>query len=155
VQGPPSADASAYTVSEVDIRSIIDGSRPEQNILILPYDLITVRKAPIVYAVGLVNKQGGFVLNEKERISVLQLIAMAGGTQSLANTKDARIVRPVPGATRIEVPVNLKDIMAGKSKDMMLEPEDILYVPGSYAKSLIGKTIDSMISVTTGLAIYR
>src|SRR5262245_51395173 len=42
---------SSYSVSEVDLQSIMDGSRPEQNIQIHPHDLITVPRAPIVYAV--------------------------------------------------------------------------------------------------------
>ena len=147
--------ASSHSVSEVDMRSIIDGSRPEQNIQILPHDLITVRRAPIVYAVGQFNKQGGFVLQEKEHTSVLQLIAMAGGIGSVAKPKDARIIRPVPGSTRIEVPVNLKDIMDGKAKDLLLQPDDILYVPDSYMKSTLRKTLDTTIQLTTGMIIYR
>jgi len=159
--GPlPLASASAgenssYVVGDVDMRSIIDGSRPEQNIQILPNDVITVARAPIVYAVGQVNKPGGFTLNEKDRVSILQLLAMAGGTVPAANTKGAKVIRPVPGSTRIELPVNLKDILAGKGKDILLQPEDILYVPDSYAKGTFRKTIDTAISVTTGMAIYR
>jgi len=152
---PAPEGASSHLVSEVDIRSIIDGSRPEQNIQILPHDLITVRRAPIVYAIGQVSKQGGYVLQEKEHTSILQLIAMAGGLGPLANAKAARIIRPVPGSTRIEVPVNVKDIMAGKAKDQLLQAEDILYVPDSYVKSTFKRTLDSAIQITTGLAIYR
>jgi len=144
-----------YFVGEVDMRSIIDGSHPELNIQILPNDVITVPRAPIVYAVGFLNKQGGFVLNDKDAISILQLVAMAGGTIPTANTKQAKVIRPVPGSTRIELPVNVKDIMSGKAKDMMLQAEDILYVPDSYAKGALRRTLDTAVTVTTGMAIYR
>jgi polysaccharide export outer membrane protein len=148
-------DNSPYVVGEVDMRSIIDASRPEQNIQILPNDVITVPRAPIVYAVGQVNKPGGFTLNEKDSVSVLQLVAMAGGTVPAANTKGAKVIRPVPGSTRIELAINLKDIMSGKAKDIILKPEDILYVPDSYAKGTLRRTADLAISITTGMAIYR
>jgi polysaccharide export outer membrane protein len=151
----PPADSSPYSVVEVDLSSIIDGSRPERNIQILAHDVITVPRAPIVYALGQVNKQGGYIVNERERMSILQLVAKAGGVGPLANAKASKIIRPVPGSTRIELPVNLKDILAGKAKDVFLQPEDILYVPDSYLKSTLRRTLDTTISITTGLAIYR
>jgi polysaccharide export outer membrane protein len=150
-----STEDSPYSVAEVNMRAIIDASRPEQNIQILPQDVITVARAPIVYAVGQVNKPGGFALSDKDVISVLQLVALAGGTSPGANTKDAKIIRPVPGSTRIEVEVNLRDILSGKTKDVVLHAEDILFVPDSYAKSVLRRTLDTAIQMTTGLAIYR
>jgi polysaccharide export outer membrane protein len=152
---PSAKTENAYSVGEVDMRSIIDASRPEQNIPIMPNDIISVGRAPLVYAVGVLNKPGGYVLNDKQTVSVLQLIAMAGGTAPRANTGGARILRPVPGSTREEVPIKLKDIMAGKAKDVILQPEDILYVPDSYAKNALQKSLDTAIQVSTGLAIYH
>jgi len=148
-------DGSPYFIGEVDMRTISDGSHPELNIQVLPNDVISVAKAPLVYAVGLVNKPGGYILSDKESVSVLQLIALAGGTVQNANTKAAKIIRPVPGSERIELPINLKDIMSGKAKDTMLKPEDILYVPDSYTKGTLRRTLDTAIQVTTGMAIYR
>jgi polysaccharide export outer membrane protein len=150
-----SNDNSPYVVGEIDMRSIINASRPELNIQILPNDVITVPRAPIVYAVGQVNKPGGFALSEKDSVSVLQLIAMAGGTVPAANTSGAKVIRPVPGSTRTELPINLKAIMAGKAKDILLQPEDILFVPDSYAKGTLRRTAEMAISIATGAAIYH
>lgn len=148
-------NASPYSVAEVNMRTIIDATHPEQNIQILPYDVITVPRASVVYAVGQVNKPGGFTLNDKESVSVLQLVALAGGTAPTASPKNAKIIRPVPGSTRVELAVNLKDVLEGKIKDMMLQPEDILFVPDSYAKGALRRTLESAIQMTTGMVIYR
>jgi polysaccharide export outer membrane protein len=147
--------AASYSVAEVNYRSIIDASHPEQNIPILPYDVITVPRAKLVYAVGQVRKPGGFVLNDKDTLSILQLLALAEGIGSTAAAKDARIIRPVPGSERIEIAVNLKDILDGKAKDVVLQPEDMLFVPDSYAKGAFRRALDTAISVTTGMIIYR
>jgi polysaccharide export outer membrane protein len=155
---PPfvSADpSSAYSVAEIDLRTIVDASHPELNVLILPHDVISVPRAQIVYAMGQVKKAGGFVLNDKDGISVVQLLARAEGPTGTAALKGAKIIRPVPGAQRIEIEVNLKDVMNGKTKDIVLQSEDILFVPESRPKNALTKTLDAMISMAPGMAVYR
>ena len=51
--------------------------------------------------------------------------------------------------------MNVDAVLAGKNNDVMLQPEDILYVPTSYAKSTVRKTLDQIIGTTLGVAIYR
>jgi polysaccharide export outer membrane protein len=147
--------ASPYSVAEVNIRTILDASHPEQNIQILPYDVISVPRAQVVYALGQVRKPGGFVLNDRDTMSVLQLLAMAEGVGPTAAPKDAKIIRPVPGAERIEIAVNVKDMLEGKTKDLILQPEDMLFIPDSYTKGALRRTLDSVIQMTTGMIIYR
>jgi polysaccharide export outer membrane protein len=144
-----------FSVAEVNIRSIEDATRPEDNIQILPFDVITVARAEIVYVMGEVKKSGGFMLNDRRTISLIEVMARAEGLSSAAAPKDAKIIRPVPGANRIEIAVNLRDVLAGKAKDVMLQPDDILYVPNSYAKGAFKRTLDSVIAMTTGRIIYR
>jgi polysaccharide export outer membrane protein len=144
-----------YSVAEVNIRSIEDATQPEDNIQILPLDVITVARAEIVYVIGEVKKSGGFMLNDRRSISLIEVMARAEGFNSTAAPKNARVIRPVPGSNRIEIAVNLSDVLAGKKKDMMLQPDDILYVPSSYAKNAFIRTLDSVIQMTTGRVIYR
>jgi polysaccharide export outer membrane protein len=95
------------------------------------------------------------MLNDRRTISLIEVMARAEGLNSTASAKDSRIIRPVPGGNRIEIAVNLNDVLKGKIKDMMLQPDDILYVPGSYAKNAFMRTMDSVISMATGRVIYR
>src|SRR5262249_33437761 len=60
-------DASAY-VAEVNMGSIFNGSHPELNIEVLPRDMITVPRAPIVYVVGQVKIPLGYALTEKDSV---------------------------------------------------------------------------------------
>jgi polysaccharide export outer membrane protein len=146
---------TSSSIAEVNFRSIVDATHPEQNIQILPNDVISIPRAKVVYALGQVRKPGGFVLNDRDQISIIQLLAMAEGLAPTANSKDGKIIRPVPGSELVEIAVNLKDMLDGKSKDVMLQPEDILFVPDNYAKGALRRTLDTVIQMTTGRIIYR
>jgi polysaccharide biosynthesis/export protein len=105
--------------------------------------------------VGEVKRSGGIVIGERDSLSIIQAIAMAEGLLPTASAKDARIIRPVPGANRLEIPVNLKAIMAGKKVDISLQAEDIVLIPNSYAKSSFKRTLDTTLSTLTSMIIYR
>jgi polysaccharide export outer membrane protein len=151
-------DASGrFSLTSVSIKDIMDARHPEENIAIMPTDVISVPKAELVYVVGAVHKPGGFVLGEEGSISVLQVISLAEGPEKTAATKRAKIMRPIPGTTeRSEVPIDLSKLMAGKSdEDPRLHANDILFVPDSAGKSFGAKTLDAAITALTGAAVFR
>jgi polysaccharide export outer membrane protein len=153
---PSATQTGDFSVAEVNIRGINDATHPEENILILPFDVISVPRAEIVYVMGEVRKPGGFALNDKQSISVLQLIALSEGLGSNALAKKSKILRPVPGeANHVEIAINLDELFKGKTKDVTLQPDDILFVPNSSAKSALHKTVDGVISGLTGSVLYR
>jgi len=153
----PSAKTEGdHSVAEVGVHGIETGTSPEENIQILPNDIITVPRADIVYVMGEVKKPGGFALVEKGRnISLIEVVARADGVTPTAALKQTKIIRPVPGSERVEISVNLGDVLKGKSKDILLQPNDILYVPNSYAKGAFRRTLDSVVNTATAVAIYR
>ena len=144
-----------FSIAEVNIRSIEDATRPQDNIQVMPFDVITVKRADIVYVMGEVRSPGAFMLNDKKSISLIEVTARAQGFTPTAAQKDAKVIRPVPGGNRIEIAVNLRDVLNGKKKDIMLQPDDILYVPNSYAKGAFRRTLDSVVSMATGRVIYH
>ena len=145
-----------FSIAELNLRDLLEARRPEDNITVRPYDTITVPKADMVYVVGEVNKSGAFVLNEKNHMSVLQAVSRAEGLKAGAASHKARLLRPVPGSdNKTEVPLDLARIMNGSAPDVALYPNDVLFVPNNTAKAWGLRTIDAMINVGTGVAIYR
>jgi polysaccharide export outer membrane protein len=145
----------AFSVAKVSIRSIMDGKNPEENIAVKPYDVITVPKADMIYVIGSVTKPGGYVLSEKATYSVLEILSLAEGLQRTAATNKAKIIRTDENThVRNEIPLDLKRIMYGKSPDMPLLANDILFVPNSTAKTASARAIDALVQAGTGLAIY-
>jgi polysaccharide biosynthesis/export protein len=150
-------DASGqFYVAQVKLQDIMEAKVPEENIQIFPHDVISVPKAELVYVTGDVKKSGGFILGEKQNMSVLQAISMAEGLGQAPDTKHAKILRMNPGADqRTEIPVDLKTILAGKGQDVPLQGNDILFVPDSTGKKIALRALEAAITTGTGVAIYR
>jgi len=148
----PSGDFSTASVS---VKSLMDASDPRNNILVEPTDVISVPRADLVYVVGSVNKPGGFVLNERASMSVLQAVSLAEGLQKTSSPKAAKIVRTGLTGSKEEIPVNLSKILSGTAPDVPLLANDILFVPNSAAKSVSYRMLEAMIQTGTGVAIFH
>src|SRR6185312_11207354 len=113
-------------------------------------------RAPMVYVVGEVNKSGAFILNAKGSMSVLQALSRAEGLKYNAASHKARLLRPEPESqNKKEITIDVASILTGKAPDVPLYPEDVLFIPNNTAKSWGIKTIETMINVGSGVAIYR
>jgi polysaccharide export outer membrane protein len=124
---------------------------PDSNVAVLPGDTIIVRKADVVYVVGDVGRPSGLLM-ESGRITVLQAIALAGGTGRTAKLSGARIIHKGPGGMT-ETPLHLKQILEAKSPDLPMQADDILFVPTSAAKALTGRTLEAAIQAATAVSI--
>jgi len=126
----------------------------DSNIPVFAGDTISVRRADVIYVVGDVGHPSGFLM-DTGHVSVLQAIALAGGTNSTAKLNGARIIRKGPtGIT--EVPVPLKKLLQAKAEDLPMQADDILFVPTSARKLLEGRTAEAalqMASAATLIAI--
>ncbi len=148
----PSGDFSTASVS---VKSLMDASDPRNNIIVQPTDVISVPRADLVYVVGSVNKPGGFVLNERASMSVLQAVSLAEGLQRTSSPKSAKIVRTGLTGSKQEIPVNLSKILSGSAPDVPLLANDILFVPNSNAKSATYRVLEAAIQTGTGIAIFH
>jgi polysaccharide export outer membrane protein len=144
-----------FGTANVSAKSLMDASDPRDNIIVEPTDVISVPRADLVYVVGAVNKSGGFVLNERASMSVLQAVSLAEGLEKTAAPKNAKIVRNGLTDKKQEIPVNLSKILSGNSPDMPLLANDILFVPNSNAKSATYRVLEAAIQTGTGIAIFH
>jgi polysaccharide export outer membrane protein len=141
----------------IDLKRLLEGSNPSLNVAIYPGDRITVPRAGVVYVVGAVNKPGGFTIKASTHgMTVLQALALAEDAKTTAKRDQTVIIRNSPQAPegRVQIPVNLKAILQGKSPDQVLQAEDILFIPDSSAKRAFNRGIESVVQAATGVAIY-
>lgn len=156
IPGAKRDDSTHVTTGEVSVADILEARNPAANISILPYDVITVPRAKIVYVVGEVRKTGGFTLEQRTSMSIIQAIALAEGTTPTAAKNRAMILRQAPGApTRSEIPVDINKVMSGKLADVSLQADDILFIPNSLTKVIRGRALESAISTAAGVLIWR
>jgi polysaccharide biosynthesis/export protein len=118
---------------EISLGSLRENINPAENILLQPYDVISVGRAEPVYVNGEVTRVGGQELGERDSISIAQVLSQAGGFTAYAKKTKVRILRPVLGTNRrYMIEVDVADLFNGKGIDVPLLPGDIVYVPRSY-----------------------
>jgi polysaccharide export outer membrane protein len=145
-----------FSVAEVDLEDLLAGKNPQQNIVMMPNDVVSIPRAHMVYVIGAVERSGGFALAEQSHISALQALALAGGLVQTAAGDRAKILRQTEDENgRVEIAVNLKDILTGKVPDVALGGEDILFVPQSGAKQIGLAVGRALLQATTSIAIWR
>jgi polysaccharide export outer membrane protein len=139
----------------INLGDLLETGDSRFNIPILGGDVVSVPHAGIIYVVGAVTKPGGFVMqNDRDKMTTLKAVSLAGGTTVTAKTKDAVILRKNPGGDkRQEVPVNIDKVMHLKTEDAGLQAGDILFIPDSTGKRALRRAGDIGIALTTGIAV--
>jgi polysaccharide biosynthesis/export protein len=123
----------------------------QDDIEIMPGDTIVVPRAPIIYVVGDVGRPAGLLVDNGS-LTVLQALALAGGTNHTAKLGGVRIIRKgAAGMTETRVP--LKKMLEAKAPDITLQADDILFVPLSGARVAATTGFNAAVAAASGLAI--
>jgi polysaccharide biosynthesis/export protein len=105
----------------------------------------------VVYVVGDVGRPTGLLVDNGS-LTVLQALALAGGTNHTAKMSAVRIIHKGPnGMTETRVP--LKKMLEAKVPDITLQADDILFVPLSGARVAASQSLQAAISAATGIAV--
>jgi polysaccharide export outer membrane protein len=122
------------------------------NPYLRPGDVITIPEAQQVFVVGNVFKPTSIPL--KEKITISQAIAMAGGTMPDAKREGLRILRQMPGSrTKTEIVVDLTAISKRKADDIELMPNDIVEVPTSSGKRLLHSLMSAVLPAASSFPL--
>ena len=123
------------------------------NVELRPGDTIIVPKAGEMYVIGEIEGTGGCVMKNDGRLTLLQAVALAAGVNRTASSGKTRIIRKTPTGFE-EAKVDLKRVLAGKTADLALKAEDIVYIPPSNAKSILMRAPSVMQSAASA-AVYQ
>jgi polysaccharide export outer membrane protein len=108
----------------------------DANVQVFPGDKVLVPKAGIIYVLGDVGRPGGYVMQNESRMTVLQAMAMAAGANRTASEAHVRLVRGKDGQFE-EQEIPLKEMERGEVPDLLLEANDVLYVPFSFGRHVL------------------
>ncbi len=131
-------ESTELDVVEIDLKELLEGGDLSLNIPIQGGDVIHIpeRKMELFYIVGEVSKPGAFEIPPQNDVFVSQAVTWAGGPMKTAKTDKGILVRYDGNGERQEMAVNFSDIIQGKKSDFLVQPNDIIFIPGSTAKSL-------------------
>ena len=111
-----------------EVAALVQG-RLKDGYLKNPYVTVYVKEfhSKKIFVMGQVNKPGVFTYEES--MTIVQAIALAGGFTAIARSNYAIVTRTTGGRERrIPVPVE-KIVSDGGSKNFVLRPGDIVFVP--------------------------
>lgn len=115
-------------------------------------DIITVLESPQVHVVGNVVRPTSLSL--KEKITLSQAIAMAGGLLPDTKKDQIRITRQHQGSNRQEIVVDLKAVASRKARDIELQANDIVEVPTAGGKRFLRRLIGDVVPSAARLPLY-
>lgn len=86
-----------------------------------------------VFVMGEVQRPGSYAIPTESRLTVLEAISTAGGFTPVAGQDRTRVLRNVNGVS-VTYTIEVKAItqQGQKEKDLVLEPNDVIYVPQSF-----------------------
>jgi polysaccharide export outer membrane protein len=153
VSRPPAdmSDKSVSITERVSARDLFRSESPDLNLTLEGGENIRVPEAGRIFVVGNVKKPGAFTITDGSESSVLKALALSEGLDSFSG-HTAYIYR-VDGSSghKIEIPIEVKKILARKSPDLPLYANDMLYVPNAAGRKASTQAL--AIVAGTGVAI--
>ena len=122
------------------------------NVDLQPGDTVVVPRAGIVYVLGEINRPGGYVLNSTGGLTVLQVVAAAGGPTHLAAYGKTTLLHRTASGFQ-EQKIDLKKLLRGRVQDVSVQSDDILFVPTSGVKSVLNAS--ALVAAAGTAAIYH
>ncbi len=118
---------------EIDTENLFRTASLIWNIPIFPADVINIppRSQIRVFCLGEVKSPGALDFSSEDRVSLLSVIARAGGLTDRAS-KAIRIKRRNAEGKDVETEVNFGRILSGKDPDPPIEANDVIVVKESF-----------------------
>ena len=127
------ADNGLSDTLEIRTDDLFQNATELWNIPIQPADVINVvpRTSITVFCLGQVNSPGALQFDSEDRLTLLSVIAKAGGLSDKASNT-IRIKRRAADGKDVETVVDFKRVVAGKDPDVAVHPNDVIVVKESF-----------------------
>jgi protein involved in polysaccharide export with SLBB domain len=148
-------ESSTDEAIEIDFKQLYDGTKQELNVKLRGGDVLYVpqRRQTYFFVVGDVRLAGAFDIQFNQLLLATQAIAKAGGPNKTAKMSKGILVRYNQNGERQEQSVDFKAILEGKKPDFQILPKDIIFIPGSSAKTLAYGLMGIIPRIATTVAV--
>jgi polysaccharide export outer membrane protein len=145
------------TIQRIALKGLMEAD-PELNVRLQGGEEIRVPEVGKIFVAGNVKMPGAFPMQDNSDTTLLKALALSQGLLPYS-AKLAYIYRRDPVTNkRIEMPVELRRIMARKSPDIPIVADDIIYIPENSGKKLAGSALDRIVGTGSSVAaamVYR
>jgi polysaccharide export outer membrane protein len=127
------ADNGLSDTLEVPTQELFEMTDPMWNIPIFPSDIVNIpgKTSVMVVCLGEVKSPGTLQFDSGDRITLLTVIAKAGGLSDRASSA-IRVKRRGPDGKDMELKFDYKRVLAGRDQDPDLRPDDVVVVKESF-----------------------
>lgn len=117
----------------IDLDDLMAGGDSRYNIPLLANDVVIVPSASDVrvFFIGEVQRAGAVSFKSTDQATLLTAIAQAGGLTERAGSKIS-VKRLRADGTREEIVVNYKQLLSGKTPDLVLRDQDLIVIKESF-----------------------
>lgn len=133
----------------IDIKNLLKTNIESGDIIFVPYSK-TYSDTYFVHLYGQINKQGS--LQYRENLKLSDYIKLGGGVSNTSDLENVRITRVKDNKSQI-ITVNINDILFNgqKEKDVIIEPDDIIFIPEKFFNFRNFNDITSVMLSTLGV----
>ncbi len=124
---------------EVSLETLLSTGSPDTNVLLRAGDVIRIpeRQLQVFYLIGEVSRPGVYELPPYEKLFLTQALAHAGGPLRTAKMSQGVLVRYGEQGRRTELALDVKKVINGQAPDLEVQPNDVIFVPGSTSKNIL------------------
>ena len=135
---PPAVKQDEPKVISINLNELRDGSKPELNLALQGGDILFVprRKGRTFFIIGDVRAPGAYMMPQRGTVSASQAIIYAGGPLMTAKNRSAFLMRHDAAGKPEAIPIDFLAIVRGKKPDIVMQDEDIIFIPNSAAKTI-------------------
>lgn len=121
---------------------------------VAPGDRVLVRACGIAYVGGNVMKPGAYSLCGSQKMTLSEVIALAGGISPSAKDSHTYLVRGQLDGTKTAQIVDLGKVLRSKIADPVVREDDIIYVSPSPMKAALKVALAFALAITPSLLFY-
>jgi polysaccharide export outer membrane protein len=145
-------------VERIPVKRLMKDADRAVNYVLHGGEEIRVPEAGKIFVMGNVHKPGAFPVRDTADESVLKMVALSEGLMPYA-AKVAYVYRRDETGVKKEIPIELEKIMQRKSADVVLQADDLLYIPDNKTRRTTMTAIDRITmfgaSTASGLLIWH
>lgn len=129
--GKVKAEGKQATQVEKEVQDMLAKDYLVNPVVVIEVTRIVKRESRSVSILGQIQKPGTYEINPDSKLTLLQLISMAGGFTDVANVKKIKIIRKQGDKIQV-IRANAEAIISGSEPDIELMEQDVIHVGESF-----------------------
>jgi polysaccharide export outer membrane protein len=155
----PASEGRPAREVRLSLLSLLQQADAASNLLLHGGEEIRVPAAGRVYIIGAVTRPGPILLSDGQPLSLLQAVSLAGGPGPTAAKKAYLLRQSETDPQRRELAFDLKKVMKDKDQNLLLRPNDVIFVPDSFFKRTtqggMSAAVSSFAYAAMGVLLWR